>query len=148
MELHRSNRGSRCRGKRQTASSPQAEFAGIVVNPNSSVNSVTAIPMQAITPRISRKGLIGRCSAMSGLGIKRAVIDSKLSRKRKLSFWGAHAARVLFAAPSRQISGILTTCILKSSRWRGRHRQVAAATASPEVLLTRCVCASKLNYEN
>jgi hypothetical protein len=29
---------------------------------------------------------------------KRAVIDSKLSRKRKLSFWGAQAAGVLAIA--------------------------------------------------
>jgi hypothetical protein len=52
------------------------------MNPNTSVKSVDAIPRQAITPRISRNGLIGRCSATSGLGIE-AVIDSKLSRKRK-----------------------------------------------------------------
>jgi hypothetical protein len=43
---------------------------------------MVTMPMQAITPRISRNGLIGRCSATSGLGIE-AVIDSKLSRKRK-----------------------------------------------------------------
>jgi hypothetical protein len=47
---------------------------------------VAAIPMHAMTPRISRNGLIGKCSATSGLGISAAVIDSKLSRKRKLSF--------------------------------------------------------------
>ena len=38
------------------------------MNPNSSVNSVIAIPTQATTPRSSRNGLIGRCSATSGLG--------------------------------------------------------------------------------
>jgi len=30
----------------------------------------------------------------------KVVIDSKLSRKRKLSFWGAYAARVLVSAAS------------------------------------------------
>src|SRR5215468_7791035 len=45
------------------------EFAGIVLNPNSSVNNVIAIPTQATTPSSSRNGLIGRCSATSVLGI-------------------------------------------------------------------------------
>ena len=49
-----------------------------IVNPNNSVNNVIAIPTQAITPRSSRNGLIGRCSARSGLGIRRILIQ-KLS---------------------------------------------------------------------
>src|SRR5213596_3242085 len=50
------------------------EFAGIDVKPNNSVNNVRISPMQAIKPRISRAGLIGRLSATIGLGIDRPLL--------------------------------------------------------------------------
>src|SRR5215471_275828 len=52
------------------------EFAGIVLNPNSSVNNVIAIPTQATTPSNSRNGLIGRCSATSSFGIRSLLIQN------------------------------------------------------------------------
>src|SRR6516162_2957883 len=65
------------------------EFAGIVLNPNSSVNNVIAIPTQATTPRSSRNGLIGRCSATSCLGIE-ALLLTQSCRASASQLNGAH----------------------------------------------------------
>src|SRR5215467_15737572 len=70
------------------------EFAGIVLNPNSSVNNVIAIPTQAITPRSSRNGLIGRCSATSGLGIKALLLTQSYRARASFHSGEAHASRV------------------------------------------------------
>src|SRR5436309_14335497 len=56
------------------------EFAGIDVNPNNSVNNVRTSPMQALKPRISRAGLIGRLSATIGLGIDRPLLTQPCRR--------------------------------------------------------------------
>src|SRR4030095_3942263 len=58
------------------------EFAGIDVNPKSSVKSVATIPMQATTPRTSRTGLIGRFSAIIGLDISEHLL-TRISRREQ-----------------------------------------------------------------
>ena len=55
----------------------------MVMNPNSSVKSVAAIPMQATTPTINRNGLMGRCSATSGLGIRCLLISKPVGEGKK-----------------------------------------------------------------
>jgi DNA helicase TIP49 (TBP-interacting protein) len=70
----------------------------MVMNPNTSVKSVAAIPMHAMTPRISRNGLIGRCSARSGLGISALLLTQSRRASASFSFRGAHASGVLAIA--------------------------------------------------
>src|SRR5262249_23230548 len=84
---------------------------------------------------------------------KRAVIDSKQSRKRKLSFWGAHASGVLAIAfcdrelcwPSFHCLRALSKEKFVAAEWGDRH---AASVRSPRGSLTRRVYASKLDHEN
>src|ERR1700730_10205190 len=83
------------------------EFAGIDVKPNNSVNNVRTSPMQAIKPRISRTGLIGRLSATIGFGIQGLLLTQTCRRaqafnSRNDGFPMAH--RSLGEGGSRQVS--------------------------------------------
>src|SRR5262249_390645 len=71
------------------------EFAGIVLNPNARVNNVIAIPAQAITPRSSRNGLIGRCSATSGLGIRALLLTQRCHSNASFHSGGGRLTRCL-----------------------------------------------------
>src|SRR4029453_6198267 len=61
------------------------------VKPNSSVANVKTTPRQATRPRISRRGLIGRLSATTGLCINGRLLTQKVSQSASLNStsWGA-----------------------------------------------------------
>ena len=64
----------------------------MVINPNSSVNSVITIPAHATTPSSNRSGLMGRCSATSGLGINALLLTQ--SGHASASFHSGKVARL------------------------------------------------------
>src|SRR5439155_13978073 len=63
----------------------------------------------------------------------RARIYRAASGLRGEQIWGAHAPRVLIAAPRRN------ALRRKSSRWRGRHRQHARRVRSPEEIASSLI---------
>src|SRR5437667_8317016 len=95
--------------------------------------------MQPIKPRIRRNGLMGRCSATSGLGIKALLLTQ--SCHASASFHSGERTR------------------LACWRWRPRHRELferhvvrtpalcREARALPRGLLTSCLCTRKLEDE-
>ena len=83
---------------------------------------------------------------------KAGVIESEVSRKRKLSFWGAHPSgalaiafcdRELCWAPFRSVY-----VLSKKSGRRRMRRQHAASVRSPDVPLTRYRYTSTLDHEH
>ena len=122
------------------------------MNPNSSVNSVMAIPAQAITPRSSRKGLIGRCSATSGLGIRLSLIQKLAPRasfhsgeRTPLACWRSHSAIANFCWPSFHCLRVLIKEKFVAAECGDQH---ATSVHSPEVFLTQCVYTSTLSDEH
>src|SRR4030095_12734075 len=109
------------------------EFAGMVMNPNSSVKSVAAIPMQAITPRISCNGLIGRCSATAGLGIKALLLTQSCHASASLNPLGiAHVQPCVFGL---------------SEKVHDAHRRQVVASTAAQSFLTRRLRTRKLRHE-
>jgi hypothetical protein len=110
----------------------------MVMNPNSSVKSVAAIPMQAITPKISRNGLMGRCSAMSGLGIKALLLTQSCQasasfhsgERTPLAYWQSHSAIANFAGLRFITSAFLVKEKFVAAECGDQH---ATSVRSPEV---------------
>src|SRR6266481_4202032 len=113
----------------------------MVMNPNTSVKSVAAIPMHAMTPRIVRNGLIGKCSATSGLGINALLLTQ--SCHVSASFHSGERTR------------------LACWRWRPRHHELfrtrevcregaansTRGACAPQSFLTRRLRTRKLRHE-
>src|SRR5581483_3937798 len=110
------------------------ELAGMEVNPKSRVSSAAKIPMQPITPRAKRIGLMGRCSATGGRSINGLLFDPQPARQRKLSFRAENGIGF-----RRQ--GDFSDYVLWNPGRDGRSDFDGA-------LLTRRVRASKLRHEN